>query len=286
MFLTTCIILLLALLVPETAWAWGPATHLELGQAALRNIARFAPAARAVIEAWPADYLYGHISADIVVGKNLVEELKHCHNWKLGFRLLRKAKTDSQKSFAWGYLSHLAADTVAHNHFIPEMMIRSFSARTLRHIYWEMRFDTLADKKVWELPKKMVKKVHRDNDRLLDSVIEDSPLPFKTNKTIFNSVMSIQRVNRWHRMMDLLSSNSKWTLDREMKEKYFKSSLDAVLDLLEHGHKAKCVKKDPTGRHSLNSAKFIRKKLKNIKKRGRDWHEALENALQWVRLHK
>lgn len=284
MFFAFIAAILAVFLLPEAAHAWGPATHLELGQAVLNSPGAFSHPVRALIAAFPYDYLYGNVSADIVVGKNLVEELKHCHNWKVGFKLLKKAETDSQRAFAYGYLSHLAADTVAHNHFIPEMMIRSFSARTLRHIYWEMRFDALADKRVWQIPKKMIKLVHKDNDRLLDSTIEDTPLSFRTNKTIFSSIMSLNRFQQWHRMLTLLSVSSKWTLHKEDHERFFGASVEAIQGLLAAASKAPCVKSDPTGRHSLNAAKFIRKKLIVIKRRGNDWEEAMDNALKWVKI--
>ena len=35
--------------------------------------------------------------------------------------------------FAYGYLSHLAADVYSHNHFVPVQLVTSFEARTLRH---------------------------------------------------------------------------------------------------------------------------------------------------------
>lgn len=276
--------IIIVLFMPDAVLAWGPPAHLEIGQAILGNTALITHAVRAIIERFPYDFLYGNISADIVVGKNLVEELKHCHNWKMGFKLLKKASTDSQKAFAYGYLSHLAADTVAHNHFIPAMLIRSFSARTHRHLYWELRYDALVDKRVWQLPRKMVKFVHPDNDRLLDSLIEDAPLSFRTNKTIFSSYMSIQRLQQWHRMLSLLSLSSRWTLGEEERELYFKTSFNAAVDILNHSHRAACVRKDPTGRHSLNAAKFIRKKLKSVRRSGKDWNGAMENALKWVRL--
>lgn len=275
---------LLIFLIPDSAFAWGPATHLEIGQSVLQNTKLLIPSIRALLEAYPYDYLYGNISADIVIGKNLVEDLKHCHNWKVGFKLLRKAETDPQKAFVYGYLSHLAADTIAHNHFIPEMMIKTFSARSLRHIYWEMRFDALADRKIWQIPKKLIKEVHKDNDRLLDETIEDTPLSFRTNKTIFSSVLALHRFEQWHRMLNLLSLSSKWALSREEKDRYFAIATDSVIDLLTFSQKAHCLKKDPTGKHSLNTAKFLRKRLKTVKKSGRDLEIALENALKWTRI--
>jgi len=270
---------IIILFLPQDALAWGPATHLELGLNVLSHANEIPQGIAAVIGKFPFDFLYGNISADIVVGKNLVEELKHCHNWNFGFRLLRKASGDSQRAFAYGYLSHLAADTIAHNHFIPEMMVKSYSTRILRHGYWELRFDILANKRVWEIPKKMVKRVHRDNDRLLRSSLEGTPLSFRTNKTIFSSILTLNRVEHWHRMLAILSSQSRWELGREEKDRYSKLSADAIFDILTHRTKAGCIRKDPTGRENLRLAKSFRKKLKSIKKDTDRLEDELERAL-------
>ncbi len=282
MFFVIILSFVFILALPHAALAWGPATHLEIASAVLNDTAAFTLPLRALLENFPYDFLYGNISADIVVGKNLVEELKHCHNWKTGFKLLRKAGNGPQKAFAYGYMSHLAADTVAHNRFIPEMMIRSFSTNILRHIYWELRFDAFADKKTWQMPRRILDRIDPENDLLLDSIIEDSPLSFKTNKRIFSGIHSIQSFEHWHTMLLLISATSKWTLEREDREKYFNASLDAVKDFLLFQHDAACIKNDPTGRHSLNAASHIRRKLKSIRRQGRDWEEALDNALRWV----
>jgi hypothetical protein len=262
---------LLVVFMPDVSYAWGPATHLELGREVLRNLYLLPLAARGILGKYPYDFLYGAISGDIVVAKNLVEELKHCHNWRFGFKLLEKAEGDSQRAFSYGYLTHLAADTVAHNLFIPEMMIRSFSSRILRHIYWELRFDALADKRVWKIPKKIVREVHRDNDRLLKSTLEGTPFSFRTNKTIFSSMLSLHRIEKWHHMLDLLSTKSRWALHKEDKQRFFTISFNAVKDVLTNDKAAACIKKDPTGRGNLKSAKKVRKKLKTVRKTGRDW---------------
>ncbi len=263
--------LLLLLFLPDSAYAWGPATHLEVGHTILSSTDLLKGPLAALLSRYPQDFLYGNISADIVVGKNMVEELKHCHNWQFGFRLKEQAKTEPQRAFALGYLCHLGADTVAHNHFIPEMMLRSFSTRTLRHIYWEMRFDALAGDFVWQLPKLISRKVHIENDNLLDSMIEEAPLPFKTNKRIFSSMLNLQQVDRWRKMIQHLSARSKWKLEADFKDEYFNRALKAATDILLNGENAKTVKKDPTGKHALNTAYFLRKKLKRLKQAGADW---------------
>ncbi|MBI5560465.1 MAG: zinc dependent phospholipase C family protein [Deltaproteobacteria bacterium] len=265
--------------LPQEALAWGPATHLEVGQMVLDHAHEIPAAIAALIGEFPYDFLYGNISADIVVGKNLVEELKHCHGWNFGFKLLKKAGSDSQRAFAYGYLCHLASDSIAHNHFIPEMMVKSFSARLLRHGYWELRFDLLAGRGVWEIPKNMVKSVHRDNDRLLRDSLEDTPLSFRTNKTIFSGILSLNRIEHWHRMLGILSSKSRWALTRKEKDRYLGLSVDAAMDFLSHGTRAACTRKDPVGRDNLRLARATRKKLRTVRRKRGDWHVLMTKAL-------
>jgi hypothetical protein len=273
--------LILLLFLPDRAFAWAPTTHLEVGRAVLQNLFLLAPAIKELIETFPHDYLYGNISADIVIGKKYAGKLKNCHNWNVGFKIFDRASTPSQKAFALGYLSHLAADTIAHNYYIPERMILSFSTRTLRHTYWELRFGSLVDKEIWQLPKMIAKDVHRDNDRLLKAVFENKNLfSFKTNKTIFSSILLIKRMNSWHKMMDRLSSRSKWILKQEEKDHYFRLSYKAVVDLLTLWGEAPCLKEDPTGYEKLKKAKHWRKKLKRLYVRNVDVNGLLNLALK------
>lgn len=275
-------IFLVFILIPGNVYAWGPATHLEFGRDILNNI-RFLPSSlQELLLTFPYDYLYGNISADIVVGKNLTEKLKHCHNWRIGLKALKNARTDPQKAFAYGYISHLAADTIAHNYYIPEKFIQSFSSRVLKHTYWEMRFDALADKSVWKLPSKMSKAVRQENDNLLKSILEDTPLSFGTNKTIFSSMLLIQRFNQWHKMLDMLSSSSKWGLSMEERKQYYNRSLTAIKDFLTYGTKAKCFRDDPTGRARLDTAKSSRIHLKTLKRNGKDWETAMAKAIRII----
>lgn len=277
------IIFLIFILIPDNVYAWGPAAHLELGRDILNNI-RFLPLPmQGLLLSFPYDYLYGNISADIVVGKNLTETLKHCHNWRIGLKALKSAGTDSQKAFAYGYISHLAADTVAHNYYIPDKFIQSFSSRVLKHTYWEMRFDALADKSVWKLSSRMSRVVHRGNDILLKNILEDTPLSFRTNKTIFSSILLIHRLEQWQNMLNLLSSSSRWVLSAEERREYYNRSLTAIKDFLTHGTKAKCFRDDPTGRVRLDTAKRLRSHLKMLKRNGKDWETAMEKALRIIK---
>jgi len=61
------------------------------------------------------DFLYGTLMADIIIGKKYMPKDKSSHSWEVAFDLMKSARTDQQRAFVHGYMSHLAADTVAHN---------------------------------------------------------------------------------------------------------------------------------------------------------------------------
>ena len=111
--------LLILLGLPDTALAWGPGFHMVTGNWLIQNLSMLSPEFAAAITAHPGLFLQGCLSADIFIGKGCVAKEGHSHNWKSGLLLLDKAHTKAKLAYALGYMSHLAADTVAHNVFIP-----------------------------------------------------------------------------------------------------------------------------------------------------------------------
>jgi len=260
--------LVLVALGSKNCYAWGPAMHLSLASSVLNNLAILPLFKQTILASYPYDFVYGCISADIIHGKKFIEYAKHCHNWHVGMNVLDSAKSDSQRAFAYGYLSHLAADVIAHNYYVPNQIIASFNRRMLNHAYWEVRFDSYMDKSVWELADKVAKEVHRDNDPLLRATLDNTLFSFGTNKRIFNSLLMLARLKRWHKTMDLISVRSNWKLDAADVENYKKLALDSTFAFLIDGKNALCCKADPAGRKSLEVAAKIRKELKELKNRG------------------
>ena len=260
------IVLGLLFFLPGEALAWGPATHIHLGSEVLKNITLLAPSLQRLLSKHPSDYLYGCIGAEIIFGKKFTPYSSHCHNWKVGMDVLAKAETDPQTSFAYGYLSHLAHDIVAHNYYIPTQLVASFQTRTLRHGYWETRFDTHTDKEVWDILKGLAKGDHRSNNNLLECVLENNILPFNINKQIFASWLLLHRVEHLKNMVSTITSMSKWPLSKEDVEECRTLSLDVTIELLTKKDKAQCLRVDPTGRKSISLAKDIRKRLKGLEK--------------------
>jgi len=269
--------LLLVLFAPHEALAWGGGIHLQLGSAVLNNLQAIEPAVAAVIAEFPKDFLYGCIAADITIGKKFTHYLLHCHRWRVGMKILENAGTPSHRACAYGYLSHLAADTVAHNYFVPYKIMRSFSTLTLKHAYWEMRFETFVEKDVWETGRLVSQENYRANDALLRRVLSDTIFSFGTNKRIFNSILLVSRLEKWQQVLRTLSDSSRFALDESDRDEYMNLSQEAVFDFLNEGENSRYFKADPTGERALLSAETVRKNLRLLYRSGKmTQHQALE----------
>ncbi|GAB4252811.1 MULTISPECIES: zinc dependent phospholipase C family protein [Deferrisoma] len=275
----------LILVFPAAGLAWGPATHLELGTRVLEHLGLLPAALQALLRAHPLDFLYGSIAADIVVAKRLTHYLRHCHRWTVGLEVLSRARRPSQEAFAWGYLSHLAADVVAHNYFVPFKTILSFPTRAMNHTYWEVRFDTHAPDEIWRIPYRISREMHQDNDELLKSVLSRTLLSFQTNKVIFNSVVLMGRFRRWHDIIRQALSQSRVALDPTRVAEYKELSLNAVLAFLIDREEAWCFRADPTGYQSLKAAGVIRAHLRRLYRKGRLSRQAFQSVLERYRPH-
>jgi len=81
---TVCLALAWLLLAPDPLGAWGPATHVALGEVLLDSLYLLPPALRLLLEAFPIQFLYGSVAADISFAKKYVPEGRHSHNWQFG----------------------------------------------------------------------------------------------------------------------------------------------------------------------------------------------------------
>lgn len=260
--------LMLCLLFPSEAHAWGPVTHLIHGATVLAGINTLPSALQEILRAFPDTYLYGCVGADIIQAKKFTRDLRyHCHSWNVGWQVLDGARSDSERAFAYGYLTHLAADTYSHNYFVPLQLIVSFRARALKHVYWEARFDAMQAETDWHRLRDVVSRLYPDCDELMERVVERTLFSFKTNKRIFNSVMALHRVEQWRRVMQRLGSRSRYPLTTDEVSRYDHICSQAALDMLTHGDQAKCVRLDPTGREHLERAEQIRKRLQLLNRK-------------------
>ncbi|NVN90289.1 MAG: zinc dependent phospholipase C family protein [Desulfuromonadales bacterium] len=261
--------LVFALLVPEISYAWGGGIHLQVGLNVLAHLEQLPAGIATLLAAHPLDYLYGCIAADITLGKKFTHHLLNCHRWSVGKKVLLTAQSDGERACAYGYLSHLAADVIAHNYFIPYKIMRSFSVAAMKHTYWEMRFETFADQKTWERAREVCSCDQSANDRLLRSVVAPTLFSFGTNKRIFNSIMLLSQLEKWQQVMQGLSDTSCYVLAEEDRDEYLRMIEEAVFDFLRRPDESDILLADPTGERALAMAEAFRKNLRLLYKSGR-----------------
>lgn len=248
-------------LSPDPAWAWGPATHVYLGTAVLNSLFLLPPAVRALLAAYPADFLYGSVAADISLAKKYVPEGRHCHNWHIGEEIYETADTERLRAVGLGYLAHLAADTIAHNTFVPRQLLLTSSSKALGHSYWEARMDVqLGDKYAALARAVVVNHDHSAADALFDRVLSATLFSFRTNRRIFRGMIRFQDSERWHNVFGSVIQRSRWDLHDQLVTDYVERAFDYVVDYLTHRGEAIAARLDPIGEHNLSISKRLRRR--------------------------
>ncbi|MBW2503119.1 MAG: zinc dependent phospholipase C family protein [Deltaproteobacteria bacterium] len=259
--LVMLLIFTVCLLTPSDSWAWGIGVHLQTGSWILDNLTLLPRPMSALLASFPHDYLYGCISADITLGKKYTHYLKHCHSWLMGRRILDAASDDGQRACAYGYLSHLAADSIAHSYFVPFKLIRTYNTVMLKHAYWEMRFEAHVDPQVWPLARAIARKDFSANDALMRNILSDTIFSFGTNKRIFNSLLLLNRLQQWQKMLRSLANTSKWSIPLVDREEYIGLAQEATLSILTDMDNSPYLNADPTGERAISAANMIRKNM-------------------------
>ncbi len=214
---------------------------------------------RELLQAYPRQYLYGSLSADIALAQRYVDYSRHCHNWRIGYEILESAESPALKSFALGYLSHLAADTIAHNVFVPRQLAATPHATRLGHTYWEYRFDAALGEEYLRLARDIVVGEHGDEDDLLERVVTQAFFSFATNKRIYQQIIHLSNQERWHSLWVRMADRSRWDLSDERIERLTRLTIAYVQDMLRLGAESLARDLDPTGSERLALARKLRR---------------------------
>jgi hypothetical protein len=280
------LLILVVFFFPSEAHAWAPATHLFFAKEVMYFSYLLPAPVRELLTAYTPDYFYGCIAADITLGKAYVEYIYNCHNFDVGLGLLDHAKNDAERAFVLGYVSHLAADTVSHNFFVPYQNIEHFDTARFRHAYWEVRLDDYFGDRVWHEVETIVKNPRNNShDHLLDSALKDTIFSFRTNKILFSSMMAIQRLKKWQAFVSKVNLKSKRQFDPEHVAEYNRLAVSAIIRLLSDGKSAPVYRVDPTGAKTLEETMQVRETLKKLKKRGQLTKEMHEEECRRFRAH-
>ncbi len=249
----------LIFLFATPVFAWGPGTHTFFSTLALDGAVAVPAAILALLRRRRADFLYGSVAPDEILAKKLCDARDHCHNWNVGFRLLDESRTEAQRAFSMGYLTHLAADVVAHNEFVPNRLLLSGTTRQFGHSYWEMRAERFVEPAYLSIMSFVRQQDQRRNQALMERIVLETIFSHRTNRRICDGMYRISNGKSWSRMWELIDRYSRWDLPASEIRRYHAKSTEAIADLLAHGRSAAIVRKDPVGEESLRRAVFERR---------------------------
>jgi hypothetical protein len=214
--------------VPSAVFAWGPLTHMYLGNELLSCAPLIPAGILALIKKHKQDFLYGNVMADTIIGKKYLPDDKSSHSWDVGLKLFDQAKSWPERAFAYGFLSHLAADTVAHEILTDEK-------GNMGHTWIELQADSLINKTYWLQTILISKAVRKRSELLLENSLDRYVFSFKTNRRIYKSII----------FLSLLNKKRRHGVDRTLIHELHEESISRMLDLLQNGTDSEVLFKNP-----------------------------------------
>lgn len=263
----------------DFVYGWGPLTHIAFASEVLKVLSVFSFPVIEKILRYKNEFIFGNVYADVILAKNLVEYREHSHNWKNGLKIFKRAETPEEKSFAYGYLCHLASDCIAHNYYIPRYLVLSYNKIFMKHTYWEMRYDNIFHESTWRTALKLPFILKKRYERILQETLVKPLFNFSTHKNIFNGILFLQGIKQWRTAVEKNSRKNGFHISEEDRELFHKLSLKLILDLLENQDKSLAFSLDPTGRSNILKALHIRK---IIRKNGMSQKEVLTLAKKFL----
>ena len=258
----------MVLIAPTEALAWGPATHVKLANDLLGQLGLLPAAVGALLARHARDYLFGNIAADVVLAKRLSRVKQFCHHWETGFTILDDAGSDRGRAFGLGYLSHLAADTVAHNKFLPRQMTLTRSTLRFGHFYWESRADSTIGPHHWDQLRSMLKGVFAEHESSLSAQLTDTFLPFAVNWRLFHRMNRFVSRQFMRRAMDRWYDMSRWHLSDQLMREYRSECFARMVDVIVGQRDSAVLHDDPNGNVALGYTKMQRRQLRQMARLG------------------
>jgi hypothetical protein len=246
----------------ESAWAWGPATHVSLASQLLAQAGLLSAALATLLVKHSRHFLYGNIAADVVLGKRLSKVKHSCHQWSVPRALLKAARGPEQEAFAYGYQAHLAADVVAHNKFLPRQLLLARTTMNFGHLFWEIRADSCVGGYCWGQLHDVLSDSFSQHEQSLERHLADTLLPFETNLRIFNRMHLLTCARQWRRMMVGWGQLSRWRLDQPLLMAYRDESLTLMRLAMEQMDDPWLMQQEPSGAATLRRVREDRLRLR------------------------
>ncbi len=249
--------------------SWGPGTHIYLSSLLLKRMKRRLPPTQVqLLEGHRESFLYGSIAADIINFKNYGGMKNHCHNWNIKERLEVLLTVEEERAFLQGYLCHLAADIVAHNHYVPFHLVYGLPPKMLGHTYWEARADGVVTEEHWHIIDGLRNhRLLRENDRIINQAVPKKALSLSSNKWIFNNILLARSKKSWRAIMEQMRSQKpRGEIHQRFLSECHRRCLENMFSVFDAAGLEELRAQDPSGRETLREARKLRRQL--IEKHG------------------
>jgi hypothetical protein len=132
----------LILFFAQDANAWGLQTHVFIAQWVLAAVPLADPRFRLAVLRLPQLVLAGACLPDLALAGRMLRlpTFRPAHQWST-LRRLASGADDEERAIAVGYASHLLADIIAHNRFVPDHERRILGVPHVTHALCEWAMD-------------------------------------------------------------------------------------------------------------------------------------------------
>ena len=243
-----------SLALPETAHAWGPGAHMVMGNWMLEHLALLPLFVAEPLSRFPGFFLHGCLSADIFIGKGSVAKKGHSHNWESALALLPRAKSGRSRAYAYGYLSHLAADTVAHNVFVPAFMALAPGNGKMAHVYLEMQADRMVSWDSGHALSVFHERGSQSTSRMLRKTLRRNAVKFRLQSGVYQGSIVVGGSSLWRRSLRMVDNLFPEHVRASHLSELLEVSMRAVVDVLRNGETSRVFALDPVGTAALAEA--------------------------------
>jgi len=160
-------------------------------------------------------------------------------------------------AYGYGYLTHLAADVVAHNYFVPNALATLNSGSKLSHVYVEAQADRLF-RAEHEAALALFRKPNRGEDDGLLSAMEQRRLPFLVKKQIIKGSLTVTGRKTWGHSLKLADRLLPGPSVTRHLDEMFTLSENCIFDFLANPKASPAVAFDPIGSRNLRRVRELR----------------------------
>jgi hypothetical protein len=161
-------------------------------------------------------------------------------------------------AFGYGYLAHLAADTVAHNYYVPNMLHAAPAGGKLSHVMVEYYADQAVAWDRQEAGGLLAGQLHAADPHLLAAVGHRKKVPFLLKKRLFRGSILMGNGRRTERRMQFARHVLPLRAFDDYLTRMLDLSLSLVVDALNDPMTATAAAHDPIGADNLALVKGIR----------------------------